>query len=154
VTDRNRAAGFLILRLFFAQFWLLQVLGKARDQESGVTSLHNLAVWSANVTAWMVKSTPLPGWAVRPYTLAVPFVELLLGLLFLLGLRLRAALLASGALLVSLDVGLMLQMKHDVVAMNTVVLLAALVALQWEPKAGWSLDALLARRAVFLHPDT
>ena len=144
--DRNKAAAFLVLRIFFAQFWFLQMIGKARDQESGVTSLHNLVIWSANVTTWMAKSTPLPAWALRPYTLVLPYAELLLAALFLLGLRLRFALIAAGLLIVSLDVGLMFQLKHDAVAMNTVVLLAALIGLQWEPHARWSLDALIAAR--------
>src|SRR5205823_14991867 len=61
-------------------------------------------------------STPLPAWALRPCTLALPYAELLLSVLFLLGLRLRFALIAAGLVIVSLDVGLMLQLKHDVVA--------------------------------------
>ena len=146
MNERNKSAAFLVLRLFFAQFWLLQMIGKARDQESGITSFHNLAIWSANVTGWMVKSTPLPFWAVRPYTLVLPWVELALALLFLAGFRLREALIGSALVIVSLDVGLMFQLKHDVVAMNTVVMLAALLALQWAPHARWSLDAVLERR--------
>lgn len=138
---RNKTAGFLLLRLFLAQFWLLQMFGKARDQESGRTSLHNLVVWSANVTGWMVKTTPLPEWAVRPYTLALPYVELLVGLLLLVGLRTRAALVASCLLLISLDTGLMFQLKHDAVELNTVILLASLLALQWSAHNPWSLDA-------------
>jgi uncharacterized membrane protein YphA (DoxX/SURF4 family) len=144
--ERNKSAGFLVLRLFFAQFWLLQMIGKARDQESGITSFHNLAIWSANVTGWMVKSTPLPFWAVRPYTLVLPYVELALALLFLVGFKLRIALIASALVIVSLDAGLMFQLKHDVVAMNTVVMLAALLALQWQPHARYTLDGILERR--------
>ena len=142
--QRNKTAGFLLLRLFLAQFWVLQMIGKARDQESSVTSLHNLLVWSANVTAWMVKTTPLPAWAVRPYTLALPYLELLLGLLLLVGLRTRAALIGSCLLLISLDTGLMFQLKHDAVELNTVILLATLLALQWSPHDRFSLDALRA----------
>jgi uncharacterized membrane protein YphA (DoxX/SURF4 family) len=144
--ERNKSAGFLVLRLFFAQFWLLQMIGKARDQESGITSFHNLSIWSANVTAWMAKTTPLPAWSVRPYTAALPYVELLLALLFIAGFRLRLALIASALVIVSLDVGLMFQLKHDAVAMNTVTLLAALLGLQWEPHARWTLDGILERR--------
>jgi len=143
---RNKSAGFFVLRLFFAQFWLLQMIGKARDQESGITSFHNLSIWANNVTAWMVKSTPLPAWSVRPYTAVLPYVELALALMFVAGFRLRIALIASALVIVSLDVGLMFQLKHDVVAMNTVTLLAALIALQWQPHARWTLDGILERR--------
>ena len=146
MNDRNRAAGFLVLRIYLAQFWVLQMIGKARDQESGITSLHNLSIWAANVTAWMVKTTPLPHWAVRPYTAVLPYAELTLGLLLLVGLRTREALIASALVIVSLDAGLMFQLKHDVVALNGVTLLASLIALQWSPHARWTLDGALARR--------
>lgn len=144
--ERNQAAGSVLLRLFLAQFWILQMIGKARDQESGATSLHNLVIWSANVTGWMAKTTPLPAWAVRPYTLALPYLELGLGLLLLLGLRVRAALIASCLVLISLDLGLMFQLKHDVVELNTIILLASLLALHWSEHDRWSLDALLSRK--------
>src|SRR5262249_46260247 len=119
--------------------------GKARDQESGITSLHNLSIWARNVSDWLVKTTPLPGWAVRPYTTVLPFVELALGLLFLLGLQTRRALIASAFVLVSLDVGLMLQLKPEVVAATTIFLLAALFGMGWEADNRWSLDGLLRR---------
>ena len=143
---RNKTAGFLLLRLFLAQFWILQMLGKARDQESAVTSLRNLSIWAANVSAYVVKTTPLPAWAVRPYTAALPYVELSLGLLLLVGLRTREALMASCLVLISLDLGLMFQLKHDVVELNTIILLATLLALQWSPHNRFSLDR---RRGTF-----
>lgn len=143
--ERNATAGFLVLRLFFAQFWLLQMLGKARDQESGAISLHNLSIWAHNVAAWMAKTTPLPEWMLRPYTMVLPFIEAALGLLLLLGLQTRRALIGSALLIVSLDVGLMLQLKHDVVAANTVILLAALLGSRWSASDRWSLDSLFAK---------
>jgi thiosulfate dehydrogenase [quinone] large subunit len=147
ISERNATAGIVVMRLFLGQFWLLQMIGKARDQESGITSLHNLAVWAKNVSEWMAKSTPLPEWALRPYTTVLPFVEATLGLLLLLGLQTRRALIVSALVLVSLDVGLMFQLKHDVVAMNTIILLGTLLAVQWEPQNRWSVDSLLARPA-------
>ncbi len=142
-----QALGYLLLRVFFAQFWLLQWFGKIRDSESGIVAVKNLAIWSSHVTAHFVKTTPLPAWSVAPYTLAVPWVELALGLLFLLGLWQRAALLGAALLLVSLDVGLMLQLKHEDVARNMLFVIAALLALQWEAKGGQllSLDGLSPR---------
>ena len=65
--------------------------------------------------------------------------------MLLCGLRTREVLIGSGLLLISLDVGLMFQLKHDVVALNTVILLASLLALQWSGQQVWSLDALLRR---------
>jgi uncharacterized membrane protein YphA (DoxX/SURF4 family) len=144
--ERKETAGMLILRLFLGQFWVLQMMGKARDQESGITSLHNLSIWAKNVGDWMVKTTPLPGWAVHPFTTCLPYLELTLGVLILLGLQTRRALIASALTLVSLDVGLMFQLKHDVVAANTVILLATLFALWWEPANRFALDSLVTRK--------
>jgi thiosulfate dehydrogenase [quinone] large subunit len=142
---RDAIAAFLVLRLFFATFWILQMVGKARDQESGTISLHNLSIWSRNVAGWMARTTPLPEWTVLPYTLVLPFLEVTLGLLLLLGLQTRRALVGSALLLVTLDVGLMFQLKHDVVAANTVLLLATLLGLRWSAWNRWSLDSLIAR---------
>lgn len=145
--DRNATAAILVLRAFFAQFWLLQMIGKARDQESGITSLHNLSIWAKNVGEWMVKTTPLPGWAVTPFVTGLPFVECALGLLFLVGFQTRRALIASTLVIVSLDIGLMFQLKHENVTSNLILILAALIGLRWEPWNRWSVDSLLSRRA-------
>lgn len=145
--SETRRVSFLVLRAFFAQFWLLQAFTKLRDQESGIVALRNLGIWAGHLTEWFVKATPLPAALVRPYALAVPWVETSIGLLLLLGLWMRPALIASAAFLVSLCLGLMLQSKHEVVATNMVFLLATLVALGCEPDGrGWSIDALLLRR--------
>jgi len=142
---RALRTAFLVLRLFFAQFWLLQFATKLRDSESGVAALRNLGIWSAHVTEWFLKQTPLPAWVVRPYTLSLPWFELLLGSLLLFGLQTRRVLTFAALLLVSLCTGMMLQQKHDVVANNLVFLLATLIALQLEPHNGWALDRLRSR---------
>ena len=145
---RTPRTAFLLLRLFFAQFWLLQFAGKIRDQESGITAVKNLAIWSQHTTDWFVKLTPLPWWAVRPYTLALPWLELILGTLLLLGLQTRRALVLSALLLISLCAGMMLQQKHEVVASNAIFLLATLCALWLEPHNGWALDRRPSRGEV------
>lgn len=141
------AVAFLVLRLFYAQFWLLQFFGKIYDQESGVAAWRNLDVWSAHLTTWFVKQTVLPGWAVRPYSLALPYLELTLGLLWLAGYQTRRTVIASLLLLVSLDAGLLMQLKHDAVALNTVHLLALLLALRLSARNRWSLDEFLGTGA-------
>ncbi|MBS2025351.1 MAG: DoxX family membrane protein [Deltaproteobacteria bacterium] len=148
-TPRARAETFalLVLRAFYAQFWLLQWFGKLRDQESGIVALKNLGIWSQHTTEWFVKLTPLPAWAVAPYTTVLPWCELTLGLLFLLGLRLRLAFMGGALLLLSLDVGLMLQLKHEAVATNHIHLLSLLIGLWLCDRDRWSLDARFAKRA-------
>lgn len=141
----NGRITFLILRAFFAQFWLLQFFGKLRNADTGSVAFGNLPAWSARTTEWFVKTSPLPAFAVAPYTYAIPYIELVLGLLILAGYQTRWALLAAAAYLVSLDIGLMLQLKHDVVGTNTVTMLATFLAVYLEKYNAFSLDSRLGK---------
>lgn len=143
--DPSKTTGFLILRLFFAQFWLLQCFGKIFDQESHIVAWKNLTIWSSHTTEWFVKQTILPHWVVSPYTSVLPYLELSIGLLLLVGLKTRKALIFSALLIISLNAGLLLQLKHDTVAMNTIYLVTILLALQWENHNQWSLDSFLTK---------
>lgn len=140
----NGRLTFLILRGFFAQFWLLQFFGKVRNADSGTIAFGNLVDWSARTTDWFVKTTPMPAFAVAPYTYAIPYIELVLGLLIAAGFKTRWALLASAAYLVTLDLGLMLQLKHDVVGTNTITMLTVFLAVYLEKYNAYSLDQRLA----------
>jgi uncharacterized membrane protein YphA (DoxX/SURF4 family) len=145
--QQNKRIGFLVLRLFLVQFWLLQVFFKLRDPDSGVVSFRNLAIWEEKTVSGFVHAGLLPAWVAGPYTAAVPYIEVAVGLLLLVGFLTRGVLAFSAFYLVSLDVGLMLQGKHDVVASNTVFLFAILLALLWEPYGRiWSIDAARAGR--------
>jgi uncharacterized membrane protein YphA (DoxX/SURF4 family) len=137
----NRRITFLILRGFFAQFWLLQFFGKIRNADTGSIAFGNLLDWSARTTTWFVKTSPLPTFAVAPYTYAIPYIELTLGLLILVGYKTRWALFASAVYLVTLDVGLMFQLKHDVVGTNTITMLAVLLAANLERYNAYSVDS-------------
>jgi thiosulfate dehydrogenase [quinone] large subunit len=142
----TEAMGFLVMRAFFAEFWLLQFYGKAHDGKTNTTSLENLSHWSANLTKGFVESTPLPEFMVTPYTRGAPFVELTLGLLILVGFKTRYALLGAAAFLVSLDIGLMLQAEHETVKTNTIIMLGLLWAAVWERSNLLSLDEMLAKK--------
>lgn len=134
---------FLLLRAFYAQFWILQCFGKMFDQESRVAAWSNLAIWSGHTTDWFVKQTILPGWLVAPYTRALPYCEFLIGLFLLIGFETRRTLIASAILLITLDAGLLFQLKHDVVAMNTIHFLAVLQALRYVRYNRWTLDGFM-----------
>ncbi len=136
---------FLIMRLFFAQFWILQWFGKIFDQESHIFAWRNLAIWSLHTSEWFVKQTALPWFFVRAYTLSLPYLELVIGLLLLAGFQTRRVLVFSALLIISLDAGLLMQLKHDVVALNTIYLLAILAAVHLEKYNRWSLDSWLDR---------
>lgn len=145
--SEDKALGFLLLRAFFIQFWILQFFGKIFDQETRIVAWHNLAIWSRHTTEWFVKQTPLPGWLVGPYTRALPYCELLIGILLLAGFETRRVLIFSALLLISLDAGLLFQLKHDTVALNTIYLLAILHALRWEKHNRWTLDEFLGEKS-------
>jgi uncharacterized membrane protein YphA (DoxX/SURF4 family) len=134
----------MLLRAFFAQFWLLQCFGKMFDQESRIAAWENLAIWSAHTTDWFVKQTPLPAWLVAPYTRALPYCELAIGLCLLVGFETRRTLIFSALLLISLDAGLLFQLKHDIVAMNSIHLLAILQALRLVEHNRWTLDGFMS----------
>ena len=140
--ERDGTVAFLLLRLFFAQFWVLQFVGKLTDADSRVVAWSNLALWSKNTTEWFVKLTVLPGWFVAPYTSVVPYCELAIGVLLAIGLATRGTLIFSGLLLITLDAGMMLQLKHEVVGTNTIYLLAILLAVHLEKYNRWSVDSL------------
>jgi hypothetical protein len=78
---------------------------------------------------------------VVPYANVVPWLELFIGLLFVVGFKMREALVAGCLLMISLDIGLMLQGKHEDVGRNMLFLFAMLLALQWERYGRvWSID--------------
>ena len=139
----DKAAAFLLLRLFYGIFWLLQGFGKAYDQESGILAWRNLDIWSWNTTQWFAKQTVLSAWLVLPYLFVLPYAELALGLSLLLGMHTRRALLFSAALLITLQAGLLLQLKHDTVALNMIHLLAVLWALHWSRHERWTIGEYL-----------
>jgi thiosulfate dehydrogenase [quinone] large subunit len=92
------------------------------------------------------QSTILPPSLVRFFALALPFIEMVVGLPVLLGLFTRAFLLAGGMLIAALMFGTALQGKWDVLTQQLIyaALYAALLAnAQWNRLA---LDSWLTRR--------
>jgi uncharacterized membrane protein YphA (DoxX/SURF4 family) len=105
---------------------------------------------SGHVRKWFLpfEDTFLPTWSLWAVGLAIPFVELLGGALLLLGFRIRAALIALGAVLVVVTFGHLLHEPlypfHEHVFPRLVLLLFVL-ALPAEDDR-FSLDAWLTRR--------
>ena len=127
---KGRQPIILILRLFIAQFWLLQFYFKLHDPKTGSIGLRNLGVWAHATADDFAKTTPLPTWAVFAYVSVVPYLELLIGIAILFGIQTRRVLFFAMLLLISLCFGLMLQGKHDVVALNTIQLFVLLLAFE------------------------
>jgi uncharacterized membrane protein YphA (DoxX/SURF4 family) len=141
VEQQNKRIAFLVLRLYLGLFWFLQCFFKLWDPESRTGSFRNLGTWRHHTVASFA-STPLPAWFVSPYAALVPYVEAAVGLLLLFGFRLRGTLVFACVYLVSLNVGLLFQGRHETVANNTLYLFAMLWALLLEPHGRvWSIDA-------------
>jgi thiosulfate dehydrogenase (quinone) large subunit len=88
---------------------------------------------------------PLPAWSVWAFALTLPAVEAGLGLLLLIGLRTKAALVAASALIIVLTFGssLLQDWAAAGIQLTYAVVYAALLFLR--RYNGWSVDAWMAR---------
>jgi thiosulfate dehydrogenase [quinone] large subunit len=88
---------------------------------------------------------PLPAWSVWAFGLALPSIEGILGLLLLVGLRTRAALISASLLIVVLTFGsaLLQDWAAAGIQLTYAVVYAALLFLR--RYNGWSVDAWMAR---------
>ena len=135
-TDTAQAAAPALLR------WSLGLL----MLNSGLSKLGNLGGFVDGYLLPAFAKTPLPAWMVAGYGYALPPVEALLGLLLLLGLCRRQALLLNGLMLISLAFGQMLLKSHPTVGTISVYVLMTALALWMGGADRWSLDALLGAR--------
>jgi thiosulfate dehydrogenase [quinone] large subunit len=89
---------------------------------------------------------PLPAWSVWAFGLVLPAIEGGLGLLLLIGLRTRAALIAASAVVIVLTFGSTLLQDWSATAtqLTYAAVYAALIFLFRHN--GWSVDAWMARR--------
>jgi uncharacterized membrane protein YphA (DoxX/SURF4 family) len=137
--ERQRSWAFLFARLvlglifFMAGFWKVFQLGPLEHARKYFLPFADtfLPVWSL----WLVGVT-------------IPVVELVAGALLLVGLRVREALLALGAVLVIVTFGHLLREPLFNLSGHVIPRLALLLFLLWCPReVDWlSLDYLLARK--------
>jgi thiosulfate dehydrogenase [quinone] large subunit len=114
--------------------------------------MHGLRRWLMCPAIFAVKlieqfaKTPLPEWSVRGFALILPTIEALLGLLLLIGLRTRAALVASSLLILVLTFGSSLVQDWNAagIQLTYALVLAALLFLR--RYNGWSLDGWAERQ--------
>jgi thiosulfate dehydrogenase [quinone] large subunit len=96
----------------------------------------------------MFRMTLLPAWSVRAFGLTLPWLEAILGLLLLLGLRTRTALIAGTLLLIVLTFGSTLRGDWQVAGVQLIYAAVYAALLACGSRNVYSLDALLrARRA-------
>ena len=88
------------------------------------------------------KGTFLPEFMVRPFALSVPPVELILGLLLILGLFTRWTLVAGGLWMLALVLGTTIKQDYPVIAVQLLYALLFFVLQVWVPSNRLSLDTL------------
>jgi thiosulfate dehydrogenase [quinone] large subunit len=79
---------------------------------AGIAKFPNVAQFAGYITSQFEK-TWLPNWLLLPYGYALPFLEVGLGALLILGLWRNAVLFTTGLLLISLAFGQMLLQKVE-----------------------------------------
>lgn len=88
---------------------------------------------------------PLPVWSVWSFGMVLPAIEALLGLLLLIGLRTRAALVAASLLIMVLTFGSALLQEWPIVGSQLIYALVYSVLLFLLRYNGWSVDAWMFR---------
>jgi thiosulfate dehydrogenase (quinone) large subunit len=96
----------------------------------------------------LFRETPLPAIIVRPFALSLVFVEASVGLLVLLGLQTRWALLVGSLLMASVVFGTALQSDWNTLAIQMLYasIYAALIAAR--QYNAYSVDALIQRQGI------
>jgi thiosulfate dehydrogenase (quinone) large subunit len=94
----------------------------------------------------MKENSWLPEFMLIPYTYPLPFIEVILGFVLIIGFRTRLALFVAGLLLISLAFGKILTGEHVTVANNANYVFMAAVAWFFSRHDLFSLDSLLASR--------
>jgi thiosulfate dehydrogenase (quinone) large subunit len=88
---------------------------------------------------------PIPAWSVWGFALTLPSIESILGLLILIGLRTRAALIAAALLIVVLTFGSSIVQDWNAAGIQLTYALAYSALLFLRRYNGWSIEAWLQR---------
>ena len=129
----NLEWAFLLLRLSLGLLFLIAGLGKFINGYSGVVS----GIVGGFEGTW------LPIFMVKPYAYALPFVEVAIGALLVVGFLTRPVLVLTGFTLLSLAFGMMVQGNHGTVSNNLIYVAMTAAALGLSEFNRYSVDRLL-----------
>jgi len=90
--------------------------------------------------------TPLPVWSVWGFGMVLPAVEGILGLLLLVGLRMRAVLIASSLLILALTFGSALVQDWQAAGLQLLYTVVYSMLLFLRQYNGWSMDRWMEQR--------
>ncbi|MGB7282145.1 MAG: DoxX family membrane protein [Candidatus Acidiferrum sp.] len=110
----------------------------------GLVRLPHLTAF-ADATVKLFVTTPLPAILVRPFALTLVFVETIVGLLLVLGLWTRSALLFGALAMASLIFGTALRSDWDILAIQLFYAFLYAILIAAREYNSFSLDALLNR---------
>ena len=119
---------FISLRLFLSLRFILAGLGKFQGEEGYSFSnyYHGVIPW---MTSTFAEKTNLPSFLVTPYAYTIGYVEILLGILLLLGIKTKYVLALFALVFVSLAYGQMLLGDNDSVTSIAIHLMVTTAAL-------------------------
>jgi len=89
-----------------------------------------------------MQGAPVPSWFLPPFSYALPYLEGSVGLLLLLGLFTRSALIAGALVIFMLEVGSCLAQEWAVVGDQLVYALCFFILLSFVDRNRWSIDDL------------
>ena len=131
----HREIGYTLLRINFGVIFLVFGIGKF---------LMGIGNFSAFMEQQFTGKLPLA--LVTPFSYVLPFAEVAIGTLLVLGLFNAYALLLSGLLLIALTFGTIMEGEAQTVAHNTQYGLINFVLLWFAPYNQYSLDHLWRKR--------
>ncbi|MBV9673151.1 MAG: DoxX family membrane protein [Verrucomicrobia bacterium] len=136
----DAALGYAVLRFTFGLNFLFHSYQRWVNMDKFVnTIVHDFAV------------TPLPGWSIRAFATAIPFVEPALGALILVGLWTRGALVAGAIFIALLTFGTALRGDYAGLAAQLLYSITFFLLLLTSEYNRFSADAWLARKRLSAH---
>jgi len=134
--DQDRQAAYTLLRFVLGMNIFIHGLSRL---------LAGSALFASKVVTQFAQ-TPLPRWSVYAFGLSLPWIEALLGLLLLIGLRTRAALIGGGLLILTLTFGSSLIQDWSAAGSQLTYALAYAALLFLLRYNVWSIDRALEKR--------
>ncbi len=90
--------------------------------------------------AKQMQGAPVPAWFLPPFTYALPWLEAVVGLLLLVGLFTRGALVAGALLMLALQIGSCLAQNWQVASEQLIYVVIYFILLSFVDRNRWSLD--------------
>ena len=143
--SRERDSAYY-LDYVLAYFTLRLALG-VNELIHGVTRIFTGSLSAfVDLTQTQFQNTPLPVWQVRSFATVVPIAEFAIGILLILGLWTRWALVLAAMLMVGIIFGTGMRNEWQIVFLQMFYSFLYSLLLVWRRYDAWSLDAWMSRK--------